>query len=242
MTDEPSQDDLASQNGVSYEAAEPFLGDFSDEGSVGTIYGRILNDISHGELAGGQRLKVAELAKKYGVSMSPIREVLRRMQGEGYVDFSPNRGATVRKADASTIQNVFEVLQLLEPYFVKWFTEFASPDAVVEMENIQKLIRQTPITDLVTFRKLDAEFHWTICKHHYNLPAVATWRNFRRALNVYSAHLRINPPRYASIADEHEKLLEAIRTNDVSTADKIIRQHIDGSLVQMSQQIRALGL
>lgn len=240
--DETNGGKPGSQSSFFYGAAPDLSGSLPGAQAAGTIYDRILNDISHGELVGGQRLKVADLAKKYGVSMSPIREVLRRMQGEGYVDFSPNRGATVRKADASTIQNVFEILQLLEPYFVKWFAEFASPEAVEEMENIQKEIRQTPITDLVAFRRLDADFHWTICKHHYNLPAVETWRNLRRALNVYSARLRINPPRYASIAQEHEQLLDAIRANDVDAADRVIRQHIEGSFAQMSQQIRALGL
>lgn len=240
--DESNGEKPESHNSFFYGAAPDLSGNLPAANSAGTIYDRILNDISHGELVGGQRLKVADLAKKYGVSMSPIREVLRRMQGEGYVDFSPNRGATVRKADASTIQNVFEILQLLEPYFVKWFAEFSSPEAVQDMEKIQKEIRKTPVTDLVTFRRLDADFHWTICKHHYNQPAVEMWRNLRRALNVYSARLRINPPRYACIAQEHEQLLDAIRANDVDAADKVIRQHIEGSFVQLSQQIRAMGI
>ena len=207
-----------------------------------SVYDRMLNDISAGVLVGGQRLKVAELAKRYGVSTSPVREVLRRMQGEGFVEYSTNRGATVRKADASTIQNVFEILQLLEPYFVTWFAEFAEPEWVDEMQEIQKKIAAISNADLLVFRKLDAEFHWIICKHHYNQPAADTWRNLRRALNVYGAPLRINPARFAAIVDEHEKLIAALRANDVKLAEQVIRTHIDGSYVQMSQQMRARGI
>ncbi|MDB6178284.1 GntR family transcriptional regulator [Paracoccus sp. Z330] len=206
-----------------------------------SIYDRMLKDISTGQLAGGQRLKVAELAKHYGVSTSPIREVLRRMQGEGFVEFSPNRGATVRKADAAAVQNVFEMLQLLEPYFVTWFAEFARPEWIGEMDEIQKEIAVIGTSDLAHFRRLDAAFHETICKYHYNQPAADMWRNLRRALNVYGARLRVTPPRYAQILQEHEQLLQAFCDNDVERAEQVLRQHIDGSYVQMSQQMKAIG-
>lgn len=207
-----------------------------------TLYDSILNAIATGQLEGGQRLKVAELADRFGVSTSPVREVLRRMQGEGFVDISPNRGATVRKADAHTIQNIFEILQLLEPYFVTWFAEFARPEMVQEMEEIQTEILKTAESDLYRFRELDAEFHWAICKRHYNQRAAETWKNQRQALNVYGAKLRINPARFAAIMKEHDALLAAFRSNDVEQANAVIGAHLDGSFKQMTQQMRILGL
>jgi DNA-binding GntR family transcriptional regulator len=206
-----------------------------------SLYESVLDDISSGYLAGGQRLKVAELAKRYGVSTSPVREVLRRMQGEGYVDISPNRGATVRRADANTIQNIFEILQLLEPYFVAWFANFARPEMVEEMEAIQREIAKTPLSDLQRFRTLDTEFHWRICKRHYNQMAAEKWKNLRRALNVHGAKLLISPARYATIMEEHDGLLTAFRSNDVERATDVIRRHLEGSFTQMSQQMRLIA-
>ncbi len=214
----------------------------TDGDDTSSLYEAVLNDISTGELEGGQRLKVAELARRYGVSTSPVREVLRRMQGEGYVDISPNRGATIRKGDANTIQNIFEILELLEPYFVSWFAEFAPPDLLDEMEAIQKQIEEVPIADLSTFRKLDGEFHWTICKRHYNQQAADTWRKLRRALNVHGAKLSIKAPRHEAIIAEHRMLLDALRRNDVEESVRVIRMHTQGSFVQMSQQMRVLGM
>lgn len=206
------------------------------------LYEAILDDISSGTLKGGQRLKVSELADRFGVSTSPIREVLRQMQGEGFVEISPNRGAMVKEADASTIQNIFEVLQLLEPYFVGWFADFAQPQMVEEMAGIQDRMKQTGVQDQLTFRKLDFEFHWCICKRHYNQVAAQTWRNLRTALNVHAAELRISPVRYQAILVDHDELVAAFQSNDAALADNVIRRHIDGSFVQMSQQMRALGL
>ena len=108
------------------------------------LYDAILDDIYDGRLAGGQRLKVSEIAERYGTSTSPVREVLRRMQGEGFVEIHPNRGATIRPTDAGSIQNIFEVLQMLEPYFVNWFADYAPPDLLDELEGIQARIHELP--------------------------------------------------------------------------------------------------
>ena len=177
----------------------------------------------------------------YGVSASPIREALRKMEGEGFVEIHQNRGAVVKRADASTIQNIFEVLQLLEPYFVHWFAENAQPEMVDELAAIQEQIKATPPNDLTRFRKLDYYFHATLSKYHYNHTANETWKKLRMALNAHASPLRISPMRLNQILDEHDALIAAIRANDARQADIVIRKHVNGSFVQMSQQMRALG-
>lgn len=206
------------------------------------LYDAILDDIYSGRLAGGQRLKVSEIAERYGTSTSPIREVLRRMQGEGFVEIHPNRGATIKPTDAGSIQNIFEVLQMLEPYFVNWFADYAPPELLDELEDIQTQIKQLPHSQQRAFRKLDFQFHEIFCRGHYNQTAADIWRNLRTSLNVQAARLRISPARYEAIKEEHNQLIVALRANDVARADTVIRKHVDGSFVQMSQQIRAMGI
>lgn len=206
------------------------------------LYHAILDDISYGRLVAGQRLKVSQLASRFGVSASPVREALRQLQGEGIVEIHPNRGATIKQADASTIQNTFEVLQLLEPYFVSWFAEHASTEAVERLAAIQEEIREAATGDLVKFRKLDSQFHGLICEKHYNYVAADTWKRLRIALIAHAAPLPISQTRIKSILAEHDSLIAAFRANDTEAADKAIRRHVEGSFVQMSQQMRALGL
>lgn len=211
-----------------------------DEPGELPLYDAILDDIYDGRLAGGQRLKVSEIAERYGTSTSPVREVLRRMQGEGFVEIHPNRGATIKPTDAGSIQNIFEVLQMLEPYFVNWFADYAPPDLLDELEDIQARIHALPHSEQRAFRKLDFQFHEIFCRGHYNQTAAEIWRNLRTTLNVQAARLRISPARFESIKKEHDQLIEAFRANDPARADTVIRKHVDGSFVQMSQQIRAL--
>ncbi|SNS60936.1 GntR family transcriptional regulator [Antarctobacter heliothermus] len=206
------------------------------------LYEAILSEIYLGRLADGQRLKVSELANRFGVSTSPVREVLRRMQGEGFVQIHPNKGATVRPTDAGFIQNVFEVLQMLEPYFVTWFADYAPDEHIDELEAIQKKIHATSHSEQLEFRKLDFQFHNIFCRNHYNQTAAEIWRNLRTSLNVQAARLRISPARFETIKEEHDELIAACRAHDAAQAHLVIRKHADGSFVQMSQQIRALGL
>lgn len=207
-----------------------------------SLYDAILDEISSGKLVGGQRLKISELAERYGVSASPVRETLRQMQGEGFVEIQQNRGAIVRQADASTIQNTFEILQLLEPYFVGWFAEHAQPEMIDELDVLQGRMKANGGQDIPVFRKMDSDFHEVICAHHYNDVAADAWRKLRKALSVHAAPLRISPARMRAIITEHDALIAAFREGDPETADEVIRKHVEGSYRQMSQQMRALGI
>jgi DNA-binding GntR family transcriptional regulator len=206
-----------------------------------SLYQAILDDISRGRLVGGQRLKVSELAARFGVSASPVREALRQMQGEGFVDIHQNRGATIRKANASTIQNTFEVLQILTPYFVIWFAENADDETIEQLAEIQEVIRTTGSSDLYAFRKLDQQFHGLVCERHYNNVAADTWRKLRHVLSVHAAQLPISRARMKNIITEHDALIEAFRAGDPVEAERISREHDRGSFIQMSQDMRALG-
>ena len=131
---------------------------------------------------------------------------------------------------------------MLEPYFVNWFADYAPPDLLDELEGIQARIHELPHSEQRTFRKLDFQFHEIFCRGHYNQTAAEIWRNLRTTLNVQAARLRISPARFEAIKKEHDELIVALRANDPARADTVIRKHVDGSFVQMSQQIRALGM
>lgn len=205
------------------------------------LHQSILNEIYNGKLKGGQRLKVSELAEKFDVSTSPVREVLRRMQGEGIVVISPNRGAIIKPFDSRAIQNVFEMLEMITPYFNVWFARYARPEVVEEVAQVQERIRALKPQDIGEFKRLDSEFHWIVCKHHYNTVAAESWKNLRIVLGVHGASLPISPERHKIIIAEHDELVAAFRANDPVKAEEVIRRHISGSLVEMSQQMRAIG-
>lgn len=73
------------------------------------VHAAMVRDIVSGAFPPGSRLKVAELSQRYGLSQMPIREALQRLQGEGVVVVTPNRGARVRSIDAKFIHDVYDM-------------------------------------------------------------------------------------------------------------------------------------
>ena len=197
-----------------------------------------MDDIANGVLVGGERLKVAKLAERYGVSTSPVREVLRQFQGEGFVEFTQNRGAIVKQADSTTITEIFELLQLLEPYFMSWFVQDVQDSDLEELETILQQLEATSVQQRADYARIDAEFHGYMYNRHYNQRAVDVWTRQRRALNIFSLSLPIRSGREKAIRLEHRELLEALRRHDTEATLEIISRHIAGSGENMARQLQ----
>lgn len=213
-----------------------------DQADGESIHARIIEDIATGNFPGGARLKISDLAARYETSTNPVREALRILQGEGYVEFEANKGATVRRIDFNTVRDTYEVLRLIEPYFVGWFAEYATEAAIAELEQIQDRIEAA--TDLTrrVITPLDNLFHNHMADFHYNKRAAALWKSQRAALQVFTFRLPIGRSRHKSICEEHRALIAACRNHDPDRATEVIRVHIDHAGQHLYEQIRMRDL
>ncbi len=206
-----------------------------------TLYEKLLDDIASGNVGESGRLKIHELADRYGSSTNPIREVLRQLQGEGIVEFEPNRGATVTTVDADLLRDTQEILKLYSLYFIEWFAENAAQEHIDELEQIQDKIDAVPVSDKRAFVALDSEFHSVIHNTHYNRRAIGSWQRQRKALLFFSYKLPVSRSRHQTILTEHREIIQACRNNDVEAAKRAYEKHIDGSSEQMYRQLRVRG-
>jgi DNA-binding GntR family transcriptional regulator len=94
-------------------------------------------DIVAGRIPAGSRLKVSDIITRYGTSTNPAREALHALEGEGLVVITPNRGARVRSIDEDFVNCIFDIRRLIEPYIVRWFTEYATAEDRRGLEAIQ---------------------------------------------------------------------------------------------------------
>jgi len=206
-----------------------------------TLYEKILDDIASGNVGEKGRLKIHELATRYGSSTNPIREVLRQLQGEGIVKFEPNRGATVTTVNADLLRDTQEILKLYSLYFIEWFAENAAQKHIDELEKTQDKIDALPVTDKRAFVALDSEFHSVIHNTHYNKRAIDSWHRQRKALLFFSYNLPISRSRHQNILTEHRDIILACKNNDVEAAKIAYETHINGSSEQMYRQLRMRG-
>lgn len=203
-----------------------------------SIYERLLSDIGSGVFQGGSRLKVQELADRYGTSIIPVREALRLLQGEGIVEIAQNKGATVSTFDADSLRDIFEVLQLLEPYFVETFARSCTLEDLEALQDIQGQLEATPVSEKPKFTGLDLKFHESIARKHYNTRAFGIWQLQRRILNALAMQVPISRARHADILQEHRDLIQAFRDNDIEGAVDCIKQHVRGAGDQMYLQLK----
>ncbi|MGJ8583831.1 MAG: GntR family transcriptional regulator [Marinosulfonomonas sp.] len=194
-----------------------------------TLYDRLLADMTNGQFHNGTPLRVQNLAQKYGSSANPVREVLRRMEGEGLVEFKKNKGATVATLNRQQVVNIFELIRLIEPYLAAGFAKVCTPEQVDELTRIQDDIREISQMDRVGFGEKDMLFHQLIAQGHYNQAAFRTWMSQRRLLNTLTRRKVLTNGRHKAVLAEHDLLIEAFRANDVERATDVITTHIDGA-------------
>ena len=198
----------------------------------------IREDIIAGRLSPNERLKVSDLARRHGVSTSPVREALQMLRGEGFVVLNPNRGARVRPVDESFVRNVFEVEMLIEPYLTRTFVEMVTEDQLTELDRIQSRIEDLNFADERKHSDLDTAFHNVTYESHYNRHMFDMWQKHREILGAISHRYPVSLTRRKAVIEEHRALLKAFREQDVDTACAVITRHVEGSGRHIIEQMR----
>jgi DNA-binding GntR family transcriptional regulator len=194
-----------------------------------SVYEMIREDIISARLASNERLKVADLAERYGTSTNPIREALQQLRGEGFVLMEPNRGARVRPIDADFVRDIIEIEIMIEAALTRWFVSIANDADIVELEAIQTEIEQNNFEDRLRHGQLDTRFHQFIYDRHYNRHAAELWWKHREILRAISRRFPTSLSRRVLVLREHRELIECIRAQDADGAAAVVARHVEGS-------------
>ncbi len=194
-----------------------------------SVYELIREDIISGRLKPNERLKVADLAERYGTSTNPIREALQQLRGEDFVIMEPNRGARVRPIDEHFVRDIIEIAALIEPALTRWFVGIATEPDIADLEAVQAEIEELNFADPARHGQLDTRFHQIIYDRHYNRHAADLWWRHREVLRAISRRFPTSLSRRVAVNREHHQLIEAIRAQDPDRAAAVIATHVEGS-------------
>ena len=204
-------------------------GQLSNQEQEPSIYDLILSDLAKGVWSSGDRLVPTTLAKRYGTSVNPIREALQKLQGEGFVTIAPNSGARVTKFEFHAMRDVYEILQLLEPYLITWFVNEHSQEQLIDLKLVLDEMRSLNPSDFVRYRELDAIFHSLMYRQHYNKRALALWQKNRLMLQAFHNNLAFSSKRFSQSLAEHELIIKGIEEHDLEKVLEVLNKHIDNS-------------
>lgn len=190
-------------------------------------YARLKSDIRANHLQPGELAPEPEIAARLGMSRTPVREALIRLEAEGLVELVPRRGARVLPIRAADMREIYEILSALEPEAAaglavrKPSVEDLAPleQATVEME------RALDADDLDTWAEADDRFHRALLTLHGNRRlaemAGALYDQAHRARMV-TLRLRERPKKST---EEHRDILECLHLGNAEAARNVFRMH-----------------
>jgi DNA-binding GntR family transcriptional regulator len=209
---------------------------------VDIAYVAVRDGITSGALLPGARLREAALAKHLSISTTPVREALRRLDREGLVRLSPNRGAVVAEFDLHEILDLFEVREVLECRAVRRAASARVRDlAPAErlMASAANLLEQL---DRVAWNRLEVAFHRAINDLGGNFELAEMAERVHRNVQGMSVHVfrepLFGPDKFQLMQSQHQAIVDAVRVGNARVAEARAREHI---LTVRDSIARALG-
>ena len=181
--------------------------------------------IIDGDLKPGSRLRQEELANRFGISPTPIREALRRLQAEGLVVTEPHKGTRVAPFDVNLTREIYMIRGVLEGLAARLAAQHVTPEIIRRMEQEQqKLSEALEQGDSQAMRRSNYEFH-TILYAAADSPVLMGLIESLMARSPYDS-LWVKPERAAESLLQHERILQAIRNGDSDQAQLETQYHI----------------
>lgn len=203
------------------------------------VFQTLRQAILKGELQPGERLMEIKLADKLGVSRTPIREAIRKLELEGLVVMIPRRGAAVANITEKDTKDVLEVRRTLEMFAVEVACERITQEQLAELKEAAKAFEDSKGSmDLIRIAETDMRFHEIIYEATQNDRLVQMLNNLRENMYRYRIEYLKDPNYYDSLVGEHREILEAIETKDTETARICMRDHIDNQQLAVIRKIR----
>lgn len=191
------------------------------------IFNTIREAIIMGELKPGERLMEVHLAEKMGVSRTPIREAIRKLELEGLVTMVPRKGAHVAMLSAKDIMDVLEVRSSLDGLATALSAERIMDNELKELENTGKQFRSyAEKGNLLGSIKKDVEFHDVIYRSSRNDRLIQIANNLREQVHRFRVIYMKDYSSYSDLINEHMEIFEAIYSRDPERARKAAQEHI----------------
>lgn len=202
---------------------------------VATAITRLIVD---GEFGPGDRLKLSDLAARFGTGLMPVREALWKLEGSGLVENIPNRGALVRAVDAQYVANVYEMRSAIESTLVERAAAAMTSTYLDRIEAAQLAVEHAAKQEAIREMMLaDAAFHEAINTLAGNEFAMTLLRGTMPLMQSMRLRVGIIPERLGEMLREHADIVAALREGDGRLAAQHVRLHVNGARRSM---LRAL--
>jgi DNA-binding GntR family transcriptional regulator len=206
------------------------------------VYETLRNGILRCEFQPGERLKIGGLAKRFGVSIVPIREALRLLESEGFIVNVAHVGATIAPVSRQSILEIYTILEGLESVSTRAAVQLAHPEHFTELEAlIAGMDEALAHARAEEWTDLNSRFHLAIGRiaampllEQMLQRVLGEWARVSRHLFKDVLLHRAN-----AAQAEHRELVARMRAGDVTGAEQTVRKHNQGALAAYTEYLEA---
>lgn len=203
------------------------------------VFNTLRQAILTGELKPGERLMEIHLANKLGVSRTPIREAIRKLELEGLVTMIPRRGAEVAQITEKSMSDVLEVRRAVDALCVELACERISEEELealkVACDNFEEAVKSG---DVKKIAQADVALHDIIVRATGNQRLVQLVNTLSEQMYRYRFEYIKDVSQHNSLVEEHRVIYESILKKDKQTASEAAKLHIDNQEKTIIKQIR----
>lgn len=191
-------------------------------------YAYLRDKILSGDLPPHSRLKEQEIAAQLGISRTPVREALTRLELEGFVKSSPRRGTVVCQVELDEIDEIYEIRAALECLVAQRACKRATEDEIDAMDQkLRAAERCVDLGDLAASQRHTAQFHILLNRSSASPRLIAMLHSLDDRLTAFRNLSAPAPERAEVVRRQHRGILEALRERNVVEMQRWINEHAE---------------
>lgn len=203
------------------------------------VFNTLRRAILKGQLKPGERLMEVHLANRLGVSRTPIREAIRKLELEGLVIMIPRRGAEVARITEKSLKDVLEVRRALDVLSAELACQRINEEGIGRLWTAyQEFKKAAKGKDAAVIAQADVIFHDIIVEAVGNLRLQQLVNNLSEQMYRYRFVYINEEEQHDNLVAEHKEIYESIASRDKERAAKAARLHIDNQESSIIRQIR----
>lgn len=192
-----------------------------------TVYERLRHAILEREFDPGEPLTEQELSHRFGVSRTPVREALAKLERDRLVRVVPKKGAFVRTVSHDDIRELYELREALEPLAIRLAAPRLDPEELAGFEmRLRELKSRGPRVTYTEVRALGDEFHSYLVKQAGNAKLTDILEGIRHQIRSVWTMSMLAPRRVQGLVHEHLAMVSALKRGDVRAAERLMVNHV----------------
>ncbi len=205
-------------------------------------YERIKALILQLEFKPGQQLQIEDVTEMLGISRTPIREAILRLERDGLMRIVPRVGMFVTDITSEDLEELYELRELLEGRAVERAVQYLTDD---DLDSLERILdggaKSVEAGNVDEFLRAEVEFHSFLLDHSGNRRMIVTMESFRDLTYRWRVLSLMAQESLAETLAEHRKILEALRARKAGPAGRLMKAHIRAARARIQHVVPKQG-